>query len=292
MGDGGSRHLPRRKGTEPELQTFVRHPKSFIAKRETTAVVVMDQTALWVKLRGEESIYVSTAETTAASKRKVLAKRFKALDKADPEKVREFEEEAEKFCEAHADMKSQTDAVYSSAGDKYRLTLINMSAVENWFHPTESPTPVKKRTVLLVPSTVHCRLSDMDLEKATWLRNVTYECNDETTRSFKKGDPLDRLLIHWRNALLQLEPHERVEVLKHLDIWGQPRAWTDELIACWTVDFIEEQFGQSICFADCLSSQWTEKVCMRAWLRGPARRDELPRRARHSRARPDEGRDP
>jgi hypothetical protein len=57
-------------------------------------------------------------------------------------------------------------------------------------------------------------------------------------------------------------------VFEHLEIWGQPRAWTDELIASWTIDFIEEQYGQSLCFADCLSSQWSSSVLLRAWLKG------------------------
>ena len=61
---------------------------------------------------------------------------------------------------------------------------------------------------------------------------------------------------------------EDKSVFEHLEIWGQPRAWTDELIASWTIDFIEEQYGQSLCFADCLSSQWSSSVLLRAWLKG------------------------
>ena len=75
-------------------------------------------------------------------------------------------------------MKQQVDQAYSSAGDKYRLTLINMSAVENWFDPTKEPRSAKKRSVLLVPCARHCRVSDMDLESGTWLRDVTYARSD------------------------------------------------------------------------------------------------------------------
>ena len=63
-------------------------------------------------------------------------------------------------------------------------------------------------------------------------------------------------------------PKERDEILENLEIWGQPRAWADEKISTDIVDLIAEQFGQSLVFADCLAAQWTEKVLLRAWLRG------------------------
>ena len=159
------------------------------------------------------------------------------------------------------------DQAYSSAGDKYRLTLINMSAVENWFDPTKEPRSAKKRSVLLVPCARHCRVSDMDLESGTWLRDVTYERSDGETELFRAGEPVGALMKGWRQALLEFQPEERAKVFEAIDVWGQPRAWTDELIASWTIDFIKEQHGQSLVFADCLSAQWTEGVTLRAWLK-------------------------
>ena len=38
-----------------------------------------------------------------------------------------------------------------------------------------------------------------------------------------------------QNTSEQLEGPERQATLERLDIWGQPRAWTDELVAVWTV---------------------------------------------------------
>ena len=43
----------------------------------------------------------------------------------------------------------------SSAGDKYRVTLINVSGVEHWFDPRQAPTPSKKKSILLVPCARH-----------------------------------------------------------------------------------------------------------------------------------------
>ena len=176
--------------------------------------------------------------------------------------------EKQKFFEGegHEQYKGQVEACYSSAGDKYRLTLINVSGVEHWFDPSLSPKPSKKRSILLVPCSRHCRVSDIDLESGQWIRDVEYDKNDGTREVFKQGESAGQLLAGWRRALLQFSEAERATVLQHLDIWGQPRAWTDELVASWTVEFIRREWGQSLVFADCLSSQWTEAVCLRAWM--------------------------
>eukprot|EP00959_Pyramimonas_sp_CCMP1952_P422563 8851859-Pyramimonas_sp.AAC.1 len=49
--------------------------------------------------------------------------------------------------------------------------------------------------------------------------------------------------------------------------WRQALLDLDELLASWTVDFIEQEHGQALVLADCLSSQWTESVAPRAWLK-------------------------
>ena len=168
----------------------------------------------------------------------------------------------------NADIEGQVKSVYSSAGDKYRLTLINISGVENWFNPSESPKSVKKRSILLVPCSKHVRLSDMDLESGEWLRDVEVHNQDGTVSSYKKGESSGQLLRGWRTALLQCSPDERARVLDNITVWGQPRAWTDEKIASWMIEFIASEYGQCLAFGDCLASQWSEAVCLRAWLSG------------------------
>ena len=51
-------------------------------------------------------------------------------------------------------------------------------------------------------------------------------------------------------------------------VWGQPRAWTDELISAWVVEHIRNEHGQAVVQLDCLASQWSEPVLLQAWLQG------------------------
>ena len=117
-----------------------------------------------------------------------------------------------------------------------------------------------------MPCAKHIKVSDIDLDKRVWLRDFSYEDTNGETISFKKGQPVGALMQGWIDALLKFEPADRERVLNHIEIWGQPRAWTDEKIASDVVEFIKDQWGQALVFADCLSSQWTERVLLRAWL--------------------------
>ena len=81
--------------------------------------------------------------------------------------------------------------------------------------------------------------------------------------SGRGAERVDGLRSCWGKGLLECSGEDRARVLEAIDVWGQPRAWTDELIASWSIDFIAEQHGQSLVFADCLSSQWTESATLR-----------------------------
>ena len=48
-------------------------------------------------------------------------------------------------------------------------------------------------------------------------------------------------------------------------VWGQPRAWTDELISVWVIEHLAATYGQAIVQVDCLASQWTSAVLLKAW---------------------------
>ena len=231
-------------------------------------VVVTDATTLWVKLRGEERVFVSNEEKIGTEARKRLSRLFKMTDKNDSEAIAEYQREVDEFVGKYENNQEQVQAAYSSAGDKYRLTLINFSSVKNWFKPSEDPTSFKGKSILLVPCKWHCRVSDIDLETQTWNKDVEYTTSQNEVRQFKKGEKVGMLMRGWTSALLRMEPEERESTLSRLEIWGQPRAWMDELISVWVVEFIKREHGRALVFADCLSSQWTNAVLLRAWLEG------------------------
>ena len=54
-------HLAARGSTE-ELQLHVARPEEFVRDRAETAVVVLDATAMWFKLRGEDRVYLCDDE--------------------------------------------------------------------------------------------------------------------------------------------------------------------------------------------------------------------------------------
>ena len=45
------------------MSVFVHDPEDFMLHREDTVFVVLDETAVWLKLRGEEKVYVSAEES-------------------------------------------------------------------------------------------------------------------------------------------------------------------------------------------------------------------------------------
>ena len=63
----------------------------------------------------------------------------------------------------------------SSAGDKYRVTLINVSGVEHWFDPRQAPAPSKKKSILLVHCSMRINIRNINLHARTWLRGFSYE---------------------------------------------------------------------------------------------------------------------
>ena len=260
-------HLVSR-GTVEDLRIHVANPEEFIEHREDTTVVVVDATALWLKLRGEERVFVSESERASQAARKRISRAFKKLDKAKPDAVAAFEAMKAAYHTHHEENQPMVEAAYSSAGDKYRLSLINISAVEDWFKPSASPKPVKKKSILLVPSSKHVKIGDIDLETRRFKHDVEYKNNFGDTIKFSKGESSGNLLSGWIEGLLKFEPEERAKFLENIEIWGQPRAWTDEKVSTDLVDFLREQFGQCLVWADCLGSQWTDKVLLRAWLRG------------------------
>ena len=104
---------------------------------------MVDAPALWCKLRGEEQVFVSRTEKLGIEAGKRLSKLFARTNKSDPDEVAKYEREVEEFGLQYEKNQAQVQASYSSAGDKYRLTLVNLSSVRGWFNPSEAPASFK-----------------------------------------------------------------------------------------------------------------------------------------------------
>ena len=148
----------------PDATSYLQEPDTHLHSqlkaeyRETkdTTFVVMDATALWLKLRGEEQVVACLDEVNSTRKLKGLKRK---LRKAEAEEQRgEARKDIAGFVEENPQFVDKgAAAMYTSAGDKYRLTLINISTVKNWWKPGATPEPGKPKCILLVPAKTHCR---------------------------------------------------------------------------------------------------------------------------------------
>ena len=245
-----------------ELSEFVCDPKTFAEHKAETSYVVMDQTALWLKVRGEERLVFHESELTKRAQRKKMSRNFKKAT-ADHER-REAARLAAEAAREDPGFKDQSTSTYTTGGDKYRLTLVNISGVEHWWDSSRDPSPVKRKLILLVHASEHCKLSDID-EHGNWVRDWKLKLRSGAEKHFKKGESAKGKLVGWRKAF-EAKKADDPSYDPPFEIWGQPKAWTDEIIASWIVEFIGKQYGQSLVISDCLSAQWSEPVLLQAWL--------------------------
>ena len=130
--------------------------------------------------------------------------------------------------------KDQGASTYTTGGDKYRLTLVNISGVEHWWDSSKAPRPVKKKLVLLVHCSEHCKMQDID-ENGDWVRDWSLKLRSGEEKHFKKGESARGKLASWRKAF-EAKKAADPSYDPPFEIWGQPKAWTDEVIASWVVE--------------------------------------------------------
>ena len=112
------------KGTEEDLQPYVQGPELFIKLRDETWVIVVDETALWRKLRGEGKAMVSMAEVYAQERRRALRSRIRNRDKIENDES--LEKEMEQYMnEGNDKTRDMIRQFYHAGGDKHRPTFNN-----------------------------------------------------------------------------------------------------------------------------------------------------------------------
>ena len=153
-------------------------------------------------------------------------------------------------------------------GDKYRLTLLVSIAREGWFQGGQPPKQHLLPFVLLVPCSQHTRLEDLD-SRGRFNKEVQYRGPDNSLIIRKKGQHAKLRLKGWVQFR---KDHPDHPFFKYGTVWGQPRAWQDEIITSWHLERISQLCPpQAIHMCDCLEASWSEPVLHTAFQRLPER---------------------
>jgi hypothetical protein len=161
------------QGNADLLIDIVADPQMWIQNRYTAPVVMFDHTPLWVKFQAEDKVILSTAEGAHARGTKKLKHLVKTS--VDQDLRDQYRNSLLEHIQAGLDNQTQAAAM-CQGGDKYRLTLITFQTVHNWFNPNGTPRGEIPKSVLIVPCSIHAKLSDITPE-GTWAREALKSIN-------------------------------------------------------------------------------------------------------------------
>ena len=183
------------------------------------------------------------------------------MQAATPEQLQIAEALLQQATEEQMEFCAQVSQQASQGGTKHRLTLIASLAVDHWFQPGETPVGSLLIPVLIVNSSQHCRLEDIS-DDHYWTRDPEYAGPEGELVQRKAGTHTRGLLSAWVELRLQFPD---LGWFQNARVWGQPAAWTDNVIASWHSDLVRSQRRQAIHVVDCLGGQWTPEVLFTAW---------------------------
>ena len=93
-----------------------------------------------------------------------------------------------------------------------------------------------------------------------WIKDFQYVIDDEV-QFYKGGTSAGNVLGNWRKAR-----DENPGAFDSVRVWGQPAAWTDEIICSFLSDYVQELFPSGVIqILDCLGSQWSEMTLSKVW---------------------------
>ena len=249
-------------GTFEQLQHLVADPAEFIIHRKKTVLLVLDETPLWLKLRGEEKVLRSFAEVLQQSKKSGVRASIKRSSNA--EEMAQAEADLQAWIEevqaaGYAETNENIAQFYASGGDKHRLTLINISQVRHWWDPELDPVPGKDIVVLLVFCEHYIKLEDID-DDHKFNKEVSYETSSGWV-IFEKGQSTKCL---WSYVEMRKKTKDPA-VFQKMRIWGQVKAWVDTQICCQLSDLLFEIYGQNVVICDCLGARWSPASMLGHW---------------------------
>ena len=97
------------KGSASDLELLVADPAEFIKNREDTVWVFLDETAVWLKVKGDEATYVSAKELLQAAKRAQVKACLKTAN--DRVQKQELQEDFKNWCATNLASQDDRDIV-------------------------------------------------------------------------------------------------------------------------------------------------------------------------------------
>ena len=157
-------------GPEEVLADLVADPQTFRTNWRDTVIVAKDETPVWLKLRGEEKICASRDEIQQQIRRRSLARQVQSST-GSPEAQAAAETALAEHLAQFPRQILEFHQTTTQGGDKYRLTVITIQAVKNWFNPDAQPVGHMPRQILIVPCQTHARLEHID-QNGCWTQTV------------------------------------------------------------------------------------------------------------------------
>ena len=143
------------QGTPDTLRDLVIDPEEYIRHREDTVIVVLDETGLWLRLRGEEQVLLSFQEIYQAQRRKEIRKAIRLVQATeDLASKKQLEQKVQEYMDNECISEKSRDMVsqfYHSGGDKHRLNRrLKFICSKVLFSKLPSPSPSKMTCSVLI----------------------------------------------------------------------------------------------------------------------------------------------
>ena len=148
--------------------------------------------------------------------------------------------------------KKHTTSMKEANCDKYRITFEAHQLVTKWFSPSEAPSGMVSKGILIVPG-AHASLDNIS-ESGEWLQDETYQWMGQM-RSHKKGMKVGRSLSAWRKIR-----EESPELLKHYTVMSQPSSNMDGVLMAWSIRDDAKRHPVSLHQRDCFGAAFTTET--------------------------------
>ena len=215
-----------RNGTMEQLGQLVRDPVAFRENLEKLPIYQFDQSALWIKLRGEEGQIVCETECIQDQESRNVEKWRQMANTAEQSQVAEVIRD--QILGDMDDRPRQLRGLFAQGGDKFRMTLITNMTLWGWFDPKcQKPTSRPCKYGLIWKCDVLCCLNDIT-DEDTWARTHSVLMPDGTLHTRVAGTSTKGALRQWVRARRENPDHP---FWPGHTVYGQQAAWVCKSMA-------------------------------------------------------------